>query len=56
MEALNANDYTNKLIPILFWELKSHDENMEKIVLKVIKRCVNTKGLFGSTDEDGRDF
>jgi splicing factor 3B subunit 1 len=45
MEALIANDYTNKLIPIMFRELKSHNENMEKIVLKVIKQCVSTKGV-----------
>jgi hypothetical protein len=37
MEALNANDYMNKLIQILFRELKSHDENMEKnwILIKI---------------------
>mmetsp|Transcript_1725 Transcript_1725/g.2684 ORF Transcript_1725/g.2684 Transcript_1725/m.2684 type:complete len:120 (+) Transcript_1725:1313-1672(+) len=45
MEEEYASHYTRLVMPILLQEFHSPDEEMKKIVLKVIKQCVATAGV-----------
>jgi len=45
MEENYASHYTKIVMPILIHEFQSPDEEMKKIVLKVIKQCVATDGV-----------
>ncbi|CAL5199128.1 unnamed protein product [Lathyrus oleraceus] len=45
MEALYASYYTKEVMLILIREFQSPDEEMKKIVLKVVKQCVSTEGV-----------
>ncbi|KAI9916453.1 hypothetical protein PsorP6_016829 [Peronosclerospora sorghi] len=45
MDAQYANYYTVEVMEILIREFQSPDEEMKKIVLKVVKQCVSTDGV-----------
>lgn len=45
MDAEYANYYTREVMVILLREFASPDEEMKKIVLKVVKQCVATEGV-----------
>ncbi|KAG0313498.1 Splicing factor 3B subunit 1 [Dissophora globulifera] len=45
MDAEYANYYTKEVMPILIREFESPDEEMKKIVLKVVKQCAATDGV-----------
>jgi splicing factor 3B subunit 1 len=45
MDAHYANYYTKEVMTILIREFQSPDEEMKKIVLKVVKQCVATEGV-----------
>ncbi|KAG0220546.1 splicing factor 3B subunit 1 [Mortierella sp. GBAus27b] len=45
MDAEYANYYTKEVMPILIREFQSPDEEMKKIVLKVVKQCAGTDGV-----------
>jgi len=45
MDAEYAHYYTREVIPILIREFASPDEEMKKIVLKVVKQCCSTDGV-----------
>jgi splicing factor 3B subunit 1 len=45
MDANYANYYTREVMVILIREFQSPDEEMKKIVLKVVKQCVGTEGV-----------
>jgi splicing factor 3B subunit 1 len=45
MDSNYANYYTREVMVILIREFKSPDEEMKKIVLKVVKQCVGTDGV-----------
>eukprot|EP00808_Paulinella_micropora_P029815 g62493.t1 len=45
MDASHANYYTREVMVILLREFTSPDEEMKKIVLKVVKQCVSTDGV-----------
>ncbi|CAM9289926.1 unnamed protein product [Chrysoparadoxa australica] len=45
MDAAYANYYTREVMVILVREFQSPDEEMKKIVLKVVKQCVATDGV-----------
>ncbi|ELR17574.1 splicing factor 3b subunit 1, putative [Acanthamoeba castellanii str. Neff] len=45
MDAEYANYYTKEVMIILIREFSSPDEEMKKIVLKVVKQCVATEGV-----------
>ncbi|KAJ3213835.1 Splicing factor 3B subunit 1 [Dinochytrium kinnereticum] len=45
MDAEYANFYTKEVMAILIREFQSPDEEMKKIVLKVIKQCCGTDGV-----------
>ncbi|KAK9760789.1 U2 snRNP component prp10 [Basidiobolus ranarum] len=45
MDAEYANYYTKEVMIILIREFQSPDEEMKKIVLKVIKQCASTDGV-----------
>ncbi|MCL7050451.1 hypothetical protein MKW94_012212 [Papaver nudicaule] len=45
MDAVYASYYTKEVMFILKREFESHDEEMKKIVLKVVKQCVSTEGV-----------
>lgn len=45
MDAHYANYYTREVMVILIREFQSPDEEMKKIVLKVVKQCVSTDGV-----------
>eukprot|EP01017_Pseudomicrothorax_dubius_P014538 TRINITY_DN1694_c0_g2_i10.p1 TRINITY_DN1694_c0_g2~~TRINITY_DN1694_c0_g2_i10.p1 ORF type:complete len:1206 (-),score=344.77 TRINITY_DN1694_c0_g2_i10:224-3841(-) len=45
MDADHAAEYTKQVMPILIREFQSTDEEMKKIVLKVVKQCVATEGV-----------
>merc|ERR1719401_474629 len=45
MEDMYASRYTRMIMPILIREFHSPDEEMKRIVLKVIKQCVSTDGV-----------
>ena len=45
MDAVYANYYTREVMYILVREFQTPDEEMKKIVLKVVKQCVGTEGV-----------
>lgn len=45
MDAIYASYYTKEVMLILVREFQSPDEEMKKIVLKVVKQCVSTEGV-----------
>ncbi|CAN1139501.1 Splicing factor 3B subunit 1 [Linum perenne] len=45
MDAMYAFYYTKEVMYILIREFQSPDEEMKKIVLKVVKQCVSTEGV-----------
>ncbi|KAK8636546.1 hypothetical protein V6N13_124291 [Hibiscus sabdariffa] len=45
MDAVYASYYTKEVMFILIREFQSPDEEMKKIVLKVVKQCVSTEGV-----------
>lgn len=45
MDSHYANYYTREVMVILIREFQSPDEEMKKIVLKVVKQCVSTEGV-----------
>ncbi|KAH7522115.1 hypothetical protein FEM48_Zijuj07G0103600 [Ziziphus jujuba var. spinosa] len=45
MDALYASYYTKEVMVVLIREFQSPDEEMKKIVLKVVKQCVSTEGV-----------
>uniref|UniRef100_A0A7S3CEM8 Splicing factor 3B subunit 1 n=1 Tax=Chloropicon roscoffensis TaxID=1461544 RepID=A0A7S3CEM8_9CHLO len=45
MDAMYANYYTREVMVILIREFATPDEEMKKIVLKVVKQCVSTEGV-----------
>ncbi|MCO5608132.1 hypothetical protein L7F22_062338 [Adiantum nelumboides] len=45
MDAMYASYYTKEVMMILIREFQSPDEEMKKIVLKVVKQCVSTEGV-----------
>ena len=45
MDATYANYYTREVMHVLIREFQSPDEEMKKIVLKVVKQCVGTDGV-----------
>ncbi|KAI9008593.1 splicing factor 3B subunit 1 [Hyaloraphidium curvatum] len=45
MDAEYANYYTKEVVVILIREFQSPDEEMKKIVLKVVKQCAATEGV-----------
>lgn len=48
MDADYASYYTREVMPQLIQEFGSPDEEMKKIVLKVVKQCVSTEGVEAS--------
>jgi splicing factor 3B subunit 1 len=46
MDAEYASYYTKEVMVVLIREFSSPDEEMKKIVLKVVKQCVSTEVLF----------
>jgi len=48
MDPNYANYYTKEVMVILIREFQSQDEEMKKIVLKVVKQCVGTDGVEAS--------
>jgi splicing factor 3B subunit 1 len=48
MDSNYANYYTKEVMTILIREFQSPDEEMKKIVLKVVKQCVATDGVESS--------
>ena len=45
MDAMYASYYTKEVMVILIREFQSPDEEMKKIVLKVVKQCAGTDGV-----------
>ena len=45
MDAMYANYYTREVMIILIREFQTPDEEMKKIVLKVVAQCVGTEGV-----------
>lgn len=45
MDASYANYYTREVMVVVVREFQSPDEEMKKIVLKVVKQCVGTDGV-----------
>ena len=45
MDEKSAPAYTKAVVDILIGEMKSPDEDMKKIVLKVTKQCIETRGV-----------
>ncbi|GMP97982.1 hypothetical protein CsSME_00046031 [Camellia sinensis var. sinensis] len=45
MDAIYASYYTKEVMIILIREFQSPDEEMKKIVLKVVKQCMSTEGV-----------
>ena len=45
MEENYASNYTRQIMPIVLREFHSPDEEMKRIVLKVIQQCVSTAGV-----------
>lgn len=48
MDASYANYYTREVMFVLIREFSTPDEEMKKIVLKVVKQCVATDGVYAS--------
>jgi len=45
MDAEHAGEYTKFVTPVLIREFQNPDDEMKKIVLKVVKQCVGTEGV-----------
>ena len=45
MDADHAGEYTKFVIPVLIKEFQNNDDEMKKIVLKVVKQCVSSEGV-----------
>ncbi|KAK9834053.1 hypothetical protein WJX81_006031 [Elliptochloris bilobata] len=45
MDAMYASYYTREVMVVLVREFQTPDEEMKKIVLKVVKQCVETEGV-----------
>mmetsp|Transcript_1821 Transcript_1821/g.4048 ORF Transcript_1821/g.4048 Transcript_1821/m.4048 type:complete len:1229 (-) Transcript_1821:173-3859(-) len=45
MEPEHSGFYTKEIMPILIREFQTPDEEMKKIVMKVVKQCVGTEGV-----------
>jgi len=45
MESENAGEFTKVVTPVLIREFQNPDDEMKKIVLKVVKQCVATEGV-----------
>ena len=45
MESEHAGEYTEFITPVLLREFQTTDDEMKKIVLKVVKQCVATDGV-----------
>ncbi|XP_048334089.2 uncharacterized protein LOC125423547 [Ziziphus jujuba] len=45
MDAVYASYYTKEVMVVLIREFQSPDQEMKKIVLKVVKQCVSTEGV-----------
>mmetsp|Transcript_12518 Transcript_12518/g.18244 ORF Transcript_12518/g.18244 Transcript_12518/m.18244 type:complete len:550 (-) Transcript_12518:465-2114(-) len=45
MDAEHAGKATRKIMPVVVREFESPDEDMRKIILKVVKQCVATEGV-----------
>jgi len=45
MDTEHAKEYTKTVMPILIREFQNQEEEMKKIVLKVIKQCVSCQGV-----------
>lgn len=45
MDAENANRYTKNIMDTVILQFSTHDDEMKKIVLKVVKQCVSTEGV-----------
>ena len=45
MDDLYASYYTKEVMQVLIMEFQSPDEEMKKIVLRVVKQCVSTEGV-----------
>ena len=45
MDATYAEYYTKEVMLVLVREFQTPDEEMKKIVLKVVKQCVETEGV-----------
>jgi splicing factor 3B subunit 1 len=45
MDAVYADYYTREVMVVLIREFQTTDEEMKKIVLKVVKQCVGTDGV-----------
>jgi splicing factor 3B subunit 1 len=48
MDAKHAGLMTKKIAPILVREFSNSDDDLKKIVLKVVKQCVSTEGVSAS--------
>lgn len=45
MDSENALEYTQSVMNILTREFSNQDEEMKKVVLKVVKQCVSCPGV-----------
>lgn len=45
MDAEHAGEYTKFVTPVLIREFSATDDEMKKIVLKVVKQCVSSEGV-----------
>jgi splicing factor 3B subunit 1 len=45
MDSDHAGEYTKFVIPVLIKEFQNNDDEMKKIVLKVVKQCVSSEGV-----------
>ena len=45
MDSMYASYYTREVMVILIREFQTPDEEMKKIVLKVVEQCVGTEGV-----------
>jgi len=45
MDAEHAGEYTKIVTPVLIREFQNNDDEMKKIVLKVVKQCVGSDGV-----------
>ncbi len=45
MDGDHAGEYTKFVTPVLIREFQNPDDEMKKIVLKVVKQCVSTEGV-----------
>ena len=52
MDPMSANYYTREVMVILIREFATPDEEMKKIVLKVVRQCVATEGVEGQYIKD----